>query len=867
MGKKIALLKLSIILILTGCSPKSEIKEKTEITGENFKVEWKLITNNYNNREDRYLQEVTITNNSDQVLSNTNWNIYFSAPPSSIDTTLSELVDIQQVQGDLFKIIPTSKFVPIKSKESFTFQFAKSGSFCIKYTDAPCGFYFVDSSGVATNIKDLVYQPLIGPTHTSRGAADVMPIMNPVQLYEKNAKLSNVSEESISKIIPTPVISTNTSGNDVTITTSSTIFFAKELKDEASYLQNAIKEAHNIELKVAEIDASRSDVKSKGNILLLLGPDEAKFGAIPSSEGYHLYSFLGNLTIKGKSKSGVLYGIQSLRQSLTEVVNNEITVAGMDVIDYPRFKYRGMHLDAGRNFHSKEAVLKLIEVMSYYKLNKLHFHITDDEGWRIEINKLPELTEVGGKRGHTTNERDMLQPAYGSGAKPNVSSNHGSGFYSRADYIEILKYAKLRNIEVIPEIDLPGHSRAAIKAMEARYYKYKDTDIDKAQQYLLSDMDDESVYRSVQSYNDNVICPCQQSTYDFLEVVFDELIDMYNEAEATFTTMHVGGDEVPGGVWEKSPKCNELSSDEGFEGPVEISRYFLRNLSTLLKERNLVLAGWEETACDRVELDENGGHTYTPNPEFANGHFMPYVWNNVWGWGGETRAYELANTGYKVVLCNATNLYFDLAYDKNPNEPGYYWSGFGNARTAFEFTPLNIYNSAYIDRMGNEIDPNKYAKSEKLTKEGISNIEGMQGHLWSENIKGMDSLEYFYMPKLIGLAERAWTKQPSWELKRDVASLESDWSTFAYSLGKYQFNMLDKVAGGINYRIPPVGIKVEDSMVSANIEYPGFEIRYTNDSTTPTANSSLYTEPLEESKIMKFRAFNSLGRGGRVTIK
>ncbi|MDZ7822026.1 MAG: family 20 glycosylhydrolase [Candidatus Marinimicrobia bacterium] len=140
--------------------------------------------------------------------------------------------------------------------------------------------------------------------------------------------------------------------------------------------------------------------------------------------------------------------------------------------DGPRSPYRGMHLDVSRSFHDKKHVLRFLELLAGYKFNKLHFHITDDEGWRIEIPDLPELTEVGAFRGHTEDEKDHLQPALGSGPSPDPENSSGSGYYSREDFIEILKSAKSRHIEVIPEIDMPGHIRSAVKAMEARYDTY-----------------------------------------------------------------------------------------------------------------------------------------------------------------------------------------------------------------------------------------------------------------------------------------------------------------------------------------------------------------------------------------------------------
>ena len=143
-----------------------------------------------------------------------------------------------------------------------------------------------------------------------------------------------------------------------------------------------------------------------------------------------------------------------------------IALPAVHIVDAPRFHYRGQHLDVARNFQSKESVEKLIDLMAFYKLNYLHLHLTDDEGWRIEIKQLPELTAVGGRRGHTLDEANWLQPSQGSGPDPKAAP--GSGFYTQRDFIEILRYARERHIKVIPEIDLPGHARAAIKSMQSR---------------------------------------------------------------------------------------------------------------------------------------------------------------------------------------------------------------------------------------------------------------------------------------------------------------------------------------------------------------------------------------------------------------
>ena len=167
------------------------------------------------------------------------------------------------------------------------------------------------------------------------------------------------------------------------------------------------------------------------------------------------------------TNAGIFYGIQSLRQLLPLTAKGTASIPAITVKDEPRFAFRSFSLDVARNFHSKAQVLRMLDVMAVYKVNTLHLHMSDDEGWRVEIAGLPELTAVGGRRAHGVNELEALQPAYGSG--PDVVNTSGSGFYTRADYIEILRFARQRHIKVIPEIEMPGHARAAIKSMDARY--------------------------------------------------------------------------------------------------------------------------------------------------------------------------------------------------------------------------------------------------------------------------------------------------------------------------------------------------------------------------------------------------------------
>jgi hexosaminidase len=521
-----------------------------------------------------------------------------------------------------------------------------------------------------------------------------------------------------------------------------------------------------------------------------------------------------------------------------------------------------MHLDVARNFHKKASILKYLDLLAYYKINKFHIHLTDDEGWRLQIKSLPELTEVGGNRGHDASGKGMV-PSFASGPFNDPSVSAGSGYYTREDFIEILKYAKARHIEVVPEVDVPGHSRSAIKSMDARFERLmKEGKSGEATKYLLRDLNDQSVYKSVQMWNDNVICICQPSAINFIDEVVKELVSMYKEAGAPITNLHIGADEVPAGVWEKSTVCKQLlDADPNLSTTEELPLYFFRKMSELLAKYNLGVAGWEEVGLKKV------GKDHVVNTEFANSKFLPYTWNNVYGWGTEDNAYKLANAGYKVVLSNVTHLYFDLAYDRSPEEPGYYWGGFLNTKKPFEFIPLDMYKSANEDRMGNKIDQSTLSTKERLTEAGKANILGIQGQLWTENTNTQELMEYLTFPKLIGLAERAWAKDPTWASNADEAArnlaIEKEWNVFANTVGQKEFVRLDKFNGGVAYRVSIPGATITNGILTANLDFPGLAIRYTTDGTEPTAKSTLYTAPIAVKGNVKLKAFTTTGRGSR----
>ena len=584
---------------------------------------------------------------------------------------------------------------------------------------------------------------------------------------------------------------------------------------------------------------------------------------------YTLLAENGNITISGNS-AGVFYGSQSLMAMLPVEhlgkKNASLEIPAVYLEDRPAFQHRGMFVDISRNFNSVSTMMKLIDIMAFYKLNSLHIHLSEDEAWRIEIEELPELTQIGAFRGHTTDDSENLQPSYGSGPSTNPESGFGSGYYTREEYKSFIRYAWDRHIQVIPEINVPGHSRAAIKAMEYRYRRLlAEGDEAGAFEYRLADPDDTSVYRSAQWYTDNVICVCQESAFKFVTTVYDDIIEMYQEAGVPIRIFHTGGDEVPQGAWTGSPLCEEyLKQFPEIDNPKNLQAVFFKKVKSYLAEKGIQAAGWEEIAQN---FAEDG--SWSVNEEFANSNVVPFIWNSLWG--AEDLGNKMANAGYPVVLCNVTNFYFDLAYNKDPREAGLYWAGFVDTKDAFIFTPYDVFKSIKVSSFGREYTDEDFEGLEYLKEEARPNILGFQAQLWSETVKGPEMLEYYILPKLLGLAERAWYGSAAWESIDDratrEAAIDKDWNRFANVLGRKEFRRMDHIFGGYNYRLASPGAKVENGRVVVNSSYPGLEIRYTTDGSDPNSESTVYKGPIEVGiETIKVSTFDSRGRASLPTI-
>jgi hexosaminidase len=791
------------------------------------------------------LSILQISRSDKKTLQPKGWSVFFNGGGLKVADEDSAKATVVHVNGDLFKLVT-------KGGSASTVQsYRLVSDLANNFTDLPQGFYLVWDAAPEQGV--LFNNVRVGSAVDRSKAELALAEKN----YAQNARITNRSADQLVPVFPTPMNYSRNAGS-FSIASGVKITTDPMFAAEAGLLAKDLSAATGTQIPVTDQGSGPRIVFVKDTI--------------SSSEGYRMAIKPDEIRISASGSAGAFYAVQSVKSMLPPATlakpQQTIQIAAADIYDKPRFGIRAFMMEVGRNFQPKSEVLKVLDVMALYKLNVLHFHLNDDEGWRLEIPGLPELTEVGSKRGHTTNDQANLLPSYGSGPQVNVTS--GSGYYSRADYIEILKYAKQRHIKVIPEIETPGHARAAIKSMDARYQKYmKAGDRAKAEEYLLRDLQDQSKYRSVQGWSDNVIDVAVPSAYHFLEKVVDEMMVMYKEAGADLETIHFGGDEVPAGVWTKSPAANKIVGKvAGVAHTDDLWTYYFGKINDLLKKRNLYLSGWEEIGLHKQLV--NGKRSMVVNPQFTNENFHADVWNNTAG--NEDLAYKLANAGYQVILTNVSNLYFDLAATKSYDEPGQYWGGYVDMDKPYYFVPMDYYKTTKEDTKGEPMDPAVFKDKVRLSDAARKNIIGLQAPLWSETIRTPERLEYMLLPKLLSLAERAWAKDPEWARESDPAKSETlynqAWSDFVHIVGLRELPRLDQYAGGYNYRIPAPGLSVKNGHVAANILIPGLTIRYTNDGSDVSSTSPLYKEPLPAKGTLKFAVFNPAGRAGAtVTIK
>jgi len=450
----------------------------------------------------------------------------------------------------------------------------------------------------------------------------------------------------------------------------------------------------------------------------------------------------------------------------------------------PRYGTRSLFLDMARNFHGAQTVFKLLDIMAMLEFNQLHLRLSDDEGWRIEIEDLPELTTIGSNRCHDLSGENCIMPQLGSG--PDKESP-GSGYFSKAEYIDILMFGRDNGINIVPEIVGPGHNYAAIHAMEKRFENTQD-----ATYRLIDPEADPSLEASVQAFYNDTMCPCVEGTRNFLEKILDVFVEMHQSfwKDGFHTHFHIGGDETNLNQLANGPACQKYMSENKLE-PDQLLHDFFKWYVKITAEKGFHVDGWEEVW--EYEDPENPGFYKIYNPEewdvdLDNVTLTGYHWNNMWlEDDAPTTGYLMANAGYKVILAPATHFYLDHAQYPDENERGLMWATrFSSFWKAFSFRPEDMYRSALYGYWGNKIQEgcdNSAKEFQCAPLQKPENIQGLSACLWTEEIIDEKFLWTQFFPRALAVAERAY-KKADWE--------ESDRYSDSWDIFSDERNRLNK---------------------------------------------------------------------------
>ena len=504
-----------------------------------------------------------------------------------------------------------------------------------------------------------------------------------------------------------------------------------------------------------------------------------------NNEGYTLDVTANGATVKAKTPQGLFYGMQTFMQLLPAEVESPVVVSGIawtapcvSVKDEPRFGYRGFMLDPCRHFIPVENVKKQIDVLSLFKINRMHWHLTDDQGWRIEIKKYPKLTEVGAKR------------IEGEGTE------YG-GFYTQEEIKEVVKYAADRFVTVIPELELPGHEMAAI----AGYPE-------------LSCKGEQSTPRIIWGVEDIVMCAGKEETFKFLEDVIDEIAPLFPSEY-----FHIGGDECPKISWKQCPLCQKRIKEEGLKGDKQhsaeerLQSYFVQRMEKYLADKHgKKIIGWDE---------------------ILEGGLAPSA--TVMSWRGEAGGIAAANMDHDVIMTPGSGgMYLDQYQGDSKIEPVTI-GGYATIEKVYSYNPI----------------PDTLVATGKA-----QHILGVQCNNWSEYMYNTDLMEYRMYPRALAVAEIGWSP-----LTR------KDYKDFERRLD----NALVRLdAHNINYYIPqpeqPNGstnlVAFTDKASLAFKTTRPVKVVYTIDGTEPTAESTVYSAPIEftESGVLKIRSVLPSGK-------
>ena len=807
---------------LASADLKKATQADLDIISEDLVVKYHVLTNIPSEKCDKNIAdgacfEVELSFTAKRKVMANEWSIYFSqiAPIQSVD---SDEFSIEHINGDLHRISLKKAFSGFEQGETKRLIF-RAMYWSLSETDALPN-YIVNANHLKPRVIEST-QPVID----AETGLEVLPYVVPFTDYEKQFKRTELDltqwADSRSIFERNVLLGENKIPvSQVIIPTPKSVIV--DPKGRQLNLSKGIKVTLN--------NVERNEINTALSRLNTLGIRESEKGIALSLSvsadhdkmlgSYKLSIEENSIEIVGVDTAGAFNGLQSLA-SLVTLDKSEIPL--LTIIDEPHYEFRGLLIDVARNFHSKAFILSLLEQMAAYKLNKLHLHLGDDEGWRLEIPSLPELTEVGSVRCFDLADEACLAPQLGAGINQESPVN---GFYSVADYQEILKAASARHIQVIPSLDMPGHSRAAIKAMTVRAKRLAIAEHENAQQFNLYEAKDPTIYSSVQFYNDNTMNVCLESSYDFVTEVMMQVKKIHAEAGQPLTRYHIGADETAG-AWVESQACKDFvaNNDKGVKSMSELGAYFIERVAGILSDLDIETAGWSDGLS----------HTRKEN--------MPaLVQSNAWdvlSWKGHNKVHEQTNRDWQVVISTPDALYFDFPYEADPKEHGYYWaSRHTNTEKVFQFMPDNlpIHAEFWADRqeLPYESDDTKtpLAKNKRYF--------GIQGQLWSENTRTDHTAQYKLFPRLFALAERAWhladwavpynysgavysrkSKVFSDKLK---AQRDEQWRTFANTIGQKALPKLEREQ--VFYRLPTVGAIIENGQLKANIAFPGLSIEY-----------------------------------------
>ena len=793
-------------------------------------------------RDSRFDVNYTI-NNTSSIDLNSPWSLHWNQQSSIIDEqSVPENVIYDYVAGQSYNILTFGKDYILAKDSSFSIDLSQRG-IVRRQSDLPVGGFIVSNDDILDVEFDYVW----------KNAKGIEKLNAPTSVDRYNEYISNslLDKSDLEYIIPTP---SNFIINDGEVEMLNN--YSIVIDDEFNLSEQLINSVFGGIVSINFDDTN--EVISRITIDL----DESI-----NAESYQLSVSDEGIFISSADSAGALYALQSLKQLFLISILEDTPLKFIEVNDSPKFSYRGMLLDISRNFYGPEKIKQIIDYLSFFKINYLDFRLTDDEGWRLEIPGLEELVEVGSKRAYTKDEFENLIPMYGSG--PDTNST-GSGYLSRSDYVDILKYASERNISVIPQISVPSHMRSAIVSMNARYQKYMEMgNQEEAEKYLLIDPDDKSEYYSAQGFTDNIMNVCRESSFTFYEKVIDEIFLMYKDAGVEMTKFGVAADELPYGAWQKSPMCDNFMNENSISGDYNaLYELMQRRIYNKISSYGATMTGWDDIL---LKLTEKNQSETQIKEFFKDDDILLFVWKNDWGQGRQDMIYKYANLGYKSIMSNSSAFYFDMVDDKDLDNIGLSWSGYANYKDMWTVDVYDVFNDLYgVEK--NNISQDYIDNSVKLDQNKRDNIIGVQSQIWSETIRNEGILDYMFMPNIIVFSQKAWSHDNSWmdisnnDIKRE--KIDNEWNKFANNVGQRVLPMVDNIFGGLSYDLPKPGGKVINDTLYANTVFPGLNIKYTLDGSIPKESSENFKSPIKinDDDIVNLRLFNNKGRGGNSII-